>query len=379
MKQDGYLDAMGITHVSSVAALTADEVYGRGGLCARIIDKPADDCVARGIDIDGDDGSVIEDELKRLNVLGALADAVRWSRLYGGACIVPVMQDAGSLSEPMNADTVGKLIELRVFAINEVKVARAYSNILEMNYNQAEIYNIRNIPVHESRLIAVSGGRLPASMKQGIHWRGRSDVSCFDKVHRYEKSLDWAERILKRKQQAVHTMDGLAEILENGAESLVRKRIDMIDQVRGVMNTVVIDGDDKYTVQDLGVSGIDSLVEQFQTGISADCGIPVSILFGVSAAGMNATGAGDFEGYYDMVESLQSVRMMPALERIVQLICAQTAVKTNYADLRLKFRSPYTPTEKEVSEVAKIRAETHKIYADLGVLNVDEIHAEITE
>src|SRR3954463_14715938 len=60
-------------------------LYLSNGLAQKIVDRPADDAFHRGIEIDEDTDDVMSAEYDRLRVLTKMADAVRWTRLYGGA------------------------------------------------------------------------------------------------------------------------------------------------------------------------------------------------------------------------------------------------------------------------------------------------------
>ena len=75
-----------------VTSVSAPILYAQGWIFARIVDAPADKAMAGGFTVAGDDGT-IQNEIDRLKVIATVADALRWARLYGGACIVPVVSD----------------------------------------------------------------------------------------------------------------------------------------------------------------------------------------------------------------------------------------------------------------------------------------------
>jgi hypothetical protein len=65
--------------------LDLSDLYLTNGLAQKIVDRPSDDAVQRGIEIEGDEDNLMGDEYDRLQVLAKLAIALRWSRLFGGA------------------------------------------------------------------------------------------------------------------------------------------------------------------------------------------------------------------------------------------------------------------------------------------------------
>src|SRR5690606_30461732 len=140
-------------------------------------------------------------------------------------------------------------------------------------------------------------------------------------------------------------------------EGVVQKRINLVDSVRGVLNTVAIDSEDEYDVKDMNLSGVKDVLQELQIALSAETGIPVTILFGRSPGGLNATGDADFDGYHEMIEALQRTRLTPALERIISLIYAQRSFTSPPDDWSIKWPALESPTDKELAEVRKANAE----------------------
>lgn len=376
-KQDGYMDAvLGARALQPHVHLSDVTMYAEGGLPARVVDLPADNAVKGGISVTGDTDGVIASEVERLKVLPMLADAARWARLSGGGCILLVVDDGGILREPLNLDRLESIDELRVYDIGDITVDRTYGDPMQRTYGQPEIYRIAvrgagtQVLVHESRLVEVPGEPLPSSMKHdSIPWRGRAAAARpFRRIRDYIESLMLSREILRRKQQAVHKMDGLADAIAADQEELIQKRIAMVDRARSVLNGVAVDGDDEYDIQDSNVTGVNQILQEQQVGLSAECGIPVTLLFGRSPGGQNATGDADFEGYYNLVEQLRSLRMQPALERIISLICAQNTLAGKAPDNWSVVWSPLKQlTQKELADIGKTKAETLKIEADAVV------------
>ena len=123
-----------------------------------------------------------------------------------------------------------------------------------------------------------------------------------------------------------------------------------------------MDAKDDYTVIDLSTVGIRELIAEYQIAVSAECGIPVAILFGRSAAGMNATGEADFDAYYDYLETLQRTKLTPALERITALVLAQAGMQ-DIGDWFIQWKPLKSPTEKQQADLDKARAEARAIQA----------------
>ena len=383
-KEDGYRSALIGNSRRRSFAIEPAEQYARGGIEARVIDVPADVAMSRGVNIDGDDERIIESELERIDLVGNMSEALRWARLDGGSALL-LLTDTGMLSDPL-PDTIGKLNEINVIELHQLTVAPGgyYNDPTLSSYGQPEFYQVRpaNVGgqqsqayfiVHESRLLPVRGESLPTRMKMSarVPWQGRSAADAsFDTISRYRESLRLSMEVLKRKQQAVHKMSGLAELIQNGQEDLVRKRVDLVDDVRSLMNGVAVDAEDDYTVYDQGLSGIRELIGEFQIAVSADSGIPVTSLFGRSSGGLNSTGEGDLEGLYDMCEGIQRTSAQPAIVRLVDAITRQRGI--NAPDKwSVEWPSLWTPTDAQQADTRLKNAQAMKAEADSRMIDLD--------
>lgn len=375
MNQDGYLSAvlgqalLG-TSIAGLGGLDDLAMYAEGGLPARVVDMIPDIAVSRGVAIEGDDR--VGGELDRLKVLPALADAWRWARLTGGGAIVVIARDGRALRDPLNLESLDQVLELKVFTLDDVSATeKRYADPNEANYGMPELYRVRTqaagVPsaeffVHESRLIEIPGDPVPAKLnRKGIPWAGRPAVSrAFRAIRRYGEGLHWALRLLEKKQQAVHKMKGLADAIVADMEGAIRKRVEMVDSVRNALNGVAVDAEDDYQILTSDMSGVKDTLAEFQIALAAETGIPVTQLFGRSAAGLNATGDGDLEALYNTVAMGREVKVNPALERLVSLIRAQRALSAG--DERgeawsIKWPALKPATAKEIAEVRKANAE----------------------
>lgn len=376
INQDGYLSALlgpGMlgAGIDDFCAQDDMAMYAQGGLPARVVDAIPDIAVSRGVDITGDDR--VRAELDRLKVLPALADAWRWARLTGGGAVVVIAKDGRALREPLNLDGLERLEELKVFTLDDVSATdKRYSDPNEANFGIPELYRVRTQTagavsaeffVHESRLIEIPGDPLPAKLnRKGIPWAGRPAVTrAYSAIRRYSDGLRWALRLLEKKQQAVHKMTGLVDAIVAGQERAVRERVEMTDSVRNALNGVAVDSEDDYQILSSDMGGVKDTLAEFQIALAAETGIPVTQLFGRSAAGLNATGDGDLEALYNTVAMGREVKVNPALERLVSLIRAQRTLaaggEAQGEAWSITWPALKPATAKESAEVRKANAE----------------------
>lgn len=341
VRHDGYrnmLNKYGTTQDSSTAYTYAAEdivpdmdltdQYVGNGLFAKIIDAPAEEAVKHGYDFrlnDPDVEEFIADELDRLDWEEIAATAIKWTRLYGGAIIVMLVDDGCALDEPIDWDSVEEIEELRVYerAVVEPDRASLYSYNPEKirrrgsRFQRPEFYTVNSqfgqFRVHESRCLVFQNGKLPetgiysAYLFFGIPEFLRIQTALRETVVTHSLG----PKLLERCVQAVYKMQDLANTLntDEGEETVLR-RLEVIDLARSILNTLVIDKDgEDYDFKSMSLAGVKDIVDSACNMLSAVTNIPQTILFGRSPAGENSTGESDMENYYNYVNKIQKMML----------------------------------------------------------------------
>lgn len=364
--------------------------YARGGLYGRVVDIPADMAVSRGVELEGDDDSVnlAMGELERLDVMAKLADCARWSQLDGCAALLVLTDDSAGLKNPM-PDKFGKVVDIRVIEYDDIDVASAngyYDDPADAKYGAVKTYAIRILGgrnywrtfVHESRIIPIAGKPLPSELRQSekLPWAGRSCMPrVYGAIDKLELIMELGRATMERKQQAVHTMAGLADMLgedETGeGERLVRRRIDLIDQFRSLTNSVAIDGEDGFSVYDLTLNGIPDMINQFRVAVSAESGLSQALLFERTKGGIGDSGNSDLESDYDIAEALQRKQIGPALIRLLSILARQDGKAGIDVNVKVVWPSLWTPTDQQQAETRLKNAQADKVKVDTVATAID--------
>lgn len=395
--------------------LAAELAYAEGGLAATIVDRPADDAVSRGFECEGDERGDVADEWSRLDAAPVMADALRYAFRDGAAAVLVLCEDGPSLAEPLREDRIGAILGLRPLSGARLSAGPyRYADPAHPRYGEPTTYRVRDASggeyeAHETRLLRVPGEPMAASNGGGrgssvsatLSWAGRPRLggNVAEDLRRYQQGLRWLLTLLERKQQPVHAADGLAEMLAaadterrvalaaglavpaDDAYAVVRARARSVDMTRGTLGTVMVDGKDKFSVLDLDLSGVGEVVREFKIALASSTRTPVSILFGESAKGLNATGENDFEGWYGHVAQVQNRCLRPALERLTRLIFRQDAFRAREPERwRVVFSPLWQPSDAERAETAERRARAVKaeadalaVLADLGIATPEEL------
>jgi phage-related protein (TIGR01555 family) len=372
--------------------------YAQGGLSARVVDLPADTATSTGVTVEGV-GPELQAEFDRLSVLPALSDGLRWSLLDGGGALVMITQDPAPMDEPLNPEALIRIEEFRVVSVVDMEAGPlVYDDPKLRNYGMPTQYKIKwhgnkEVLVHESRIIEVPGGPRAfdgiVSTLKNIPWAGAGlSPMALLAINRYRRTVELAEKLMERSQQAIHSMKGLASMILAGQEVAVRKRMDLVDGVRSALNGVAIDSEDNYTISNALNAGIKDTIDKAEIAVSAEVGTPVTILFGRSPGGLNASGDSDWSTFLNQCELYRKRRLSPALERITSLILAQKQV--TFSDVSDEWRVLWNGleqlTKQEAAELenkeadtVKKTAEAVKLMQDTQALSQDEAHEYLRE
>jgi phage-related protein (TIGR01555 family) len=176
----------------------------------------------------------------------------------------------------------------------------------------------------------------------------------------------------------------LAGVLEQpDGDRIIKKRVELMDLCKSVFRSMYFDAGDEtgkgaedFIRENLQLGGVDAVLYIIMMLVSADTGYPITRLFGVSPAGMNATGESDMRNYYDKVRSRQQRVLKPMILQIVKIISKWQKLPEPF----IEFRPLKQMSEKEQAELEKTQADkdkavadTYKAYYDMGVLDPYQI------
>lgn len=354
-------------------------LYEGDGFARRIIDLPAEEMVRAGYDIEGIEGdSEVRAELEGVQALQNLCNAVRWASLFGGSIVVMLVNDGGLFEEPLQVERSKSIEQLRVYDRWQVTHYRKYLDPNDMRFGKTELYMISPVQgtpylVHESRCLIFDGVHVPDRIRERNDGWGASKLQqCYDQLTRFGMSHYWANQLLERAQQAIHGIPELTNLLRSqGGETLVRKRVDLVDMTRSINNTIVIDAAESYDLKSTSLSGVADIMDRLGLALSAVTGIPESLLFGRQQGGLNSTGKADLENWYAKIAQDQNTILLPQLDKLVTV---QLYVMGRFKDdYLIKFSPLSVPSRKDIAETDYKRAQTFEILNNIGALDASEV------
>lgn len=386
------------------------EYYESNGLFAKIIDTPADEAIKHGFKLKDLKDTKIEDfcngALDELGWEDTAATAIKWTRLFGGAIVVLLINDGRGIDEPLDWEHIQSIDDIRVY--DRSLIQPDYSNMFFHSFDDPfntrgsrlgmpEYYDIYskygNFRVHDSRCLVFQNGILPENTTNSVYqiWGVPEYIRLKRAIRDAEIAHGSAVKLLDRSIQAVYKMKDLSnELATDEGEDRVLKRLQTIDMARGLLNSMVIDAEgEDYDFKTFQFTGISDVVDSACNYLSALTSIPQTILFGRSPAGMNSTGESDLENYYNYVQGIQN-RMLKKNIRYLLSVVLQAGLATGeideVPDIDIEFNPLWSMSEQEQANIEQqkaatqqTRAQTAQIYVDMEAIDPSEVRKKLAD
>ena len=368
VKQDGYNEIFNSGgesapkpfFISGAQSYGLGWIYENNGLARRIIDVIPEEMVSPGFKVAGvKDEAAFRSSWDDLEIEGLIVDAFSWRRLYGGSAIVAIINDGRKLTSPAKED--GVLEGIRVYDRSQIAIDKKETNPRNIRYGEPALYKITpggGLPeylIHYTRVKILDGERLPPQQRKRNDGWGASflNKSLIEAIYDYEYCEELATQLLRRKQQAVWKVKGLAEMCDDeDAAYAARLRLAQVDDNSGVGKAIGIDAnDEEYEVLNSDVNGVSEFLQNKFDRIVSLSGIHEIILKSKNVGGVSASQNTALETFYKTVDRQREEHYRPVLEFLLPFVIHEDEWSVEFEPLSM-------PSEKETSETVKNHVES---------------------
>ena len=331
-------------------------------------------------------------ELDRVQRVTALRERVneglRWGRLYGGAAgLIMIRGQEGMLGQPLELESIYPGTFQGLYILDRWQgVVPGMELVFEGGEPVPAYYSITDArgntvaKVHHSRLVRFTGRDLPFLERVAELYWGESEVEALynDVVKHDNVAANMAALTFRANVDTmeVQNLDQLFSVTSGEQQ----RRFWNVMQAQSVMKSnfgmQLVNRGDQIKNTQYTFTGLQEVYDSMCLDLSGASRIPVTKLFGRSPAGMNATGESDLRNYYDYVDTLREAKLRPILEKLLPVL-AMSAWGAVPDGLDITFPPLWTPTAKEVAEIAKTKSEAIVSGYQAGLLNVDTAQKEL--
>jgi uncharacterized protein len=313
-------------------------------------------------------------------------DAAVWGQAFGGGLVLVGCADGRKSSDPLDLDRLEEVQWMRTIPRTDVTGIEVDEEVSSPTFGQPLSYTVSEraggtvleSTWHHTRVVRYPGAR--TTPKQRASNRGW-DLATLDRVvsklSLHDSLWDHTGAMMADGSQGVWSIKGLVQAVANGQLGRIKDRFDIAEKTRSLFRSLLLDADgEKFEYVHRQFGGIDGLLAQSAIRTAAAAQMPVTVLFGQSPAGQNATGESDIRLWYDRVEQWQEDVARPRLERLMELVFRSKTGPTKGVEprgWRATFRPVRKATPMEQGEIRARQAQVDNAYLTTGVLRPEEV------
>lgn len=365
--------------------LKLEAMYRSSWVVGQVVDVVAEDMTREGITLRGmdspEDVEEINQELDRLEIWDNLSDTIKWSRLYGGAIAVMLI-DGQNVSTPLNVNTVGKDQFKGLLVLDRWMVLPDLQDLVTEYgpyYGKPKFYDVIadsvglcNQRIHYSRVIRMDGVNLPYWQSIAENLWGQSVIERLeDRLTIFDSATLGAGQLVYKAHLRTYKVKELRKLIGLGGKAYdnLVKQIQQIRMWQSNEGITLMDAEDTFETHQYSFTGLDSLLLQFGQQIAGATQIPLVRLFGQSPAGLNATGESDLANYYDNINQQQERRMRTPLHTLLAVVSLSVLNKPLPKTFKFDFASLWQIDDEKKASIANSVADAITKVEDSGLIS----------
>jgi len=354
-------------------------LYSTNWLANSVVDVPVEDSLRNWREITSNNAEEIYKEEKRLNLRKTFEKAEKWAKVFGGAAII-IVSDDDTLDKPLNINALSINGIKRLVALDRYNLISdaPNTNILSERYGESEYYTVARggEKVHYTRVVRFDGEESTIEEHtRNNYWGNSIYEKLFAPIENSQTSTQLINGLLYESNIDVYKIKGLNQLVANGQDALVVKRIQMAHDLKSTVNGVVLDADDDFIKNGNTFAGLADIDDKMLQKVSGASHIPVTKLLGIAPSGLNSTGESDLRNYYDNLSTIQESKYSPKLKFFDDLMTASIFGKVQ--EVEYNWASLWQKSDKENADIRLINAQVDNLYLNNGVLEDDEVRSTL--
>ena len=309
-------------------------LYNDSWVFRRAIDKPAQDEILSGFTIHGNsDYTKIYKTYNRYK--NDLTDLLTWGGLFGGAISVMIFEGMNyeDLAKPLKKDRI-KNKRFKLYTVDRwygvsPSVEDLVTNMKDIDYGKPKYYEVtmadgRSCVVHHSWVLRYEHRTAPKLIKNGqLQGWGYSEGShIINELARDDQLKTSITSLVNKSLIEVVKMSGMRGVFmgtDQGNETQLRKRLEMVNWGRTYNSLTFLDKDDDYSHFELtGLSGLAELMEKNMWLISSALEMQ-GILFGDLKGGLSQE-SDAFSRYAKTIKRRCDAYYRPVLYKFLKIL-----------------------------------------------------------
>ena len=353
-----------------------NSLYRGNWVVQNVVGIIPDDMTKKGITLTGSfspkQQADFRNALKCTGLIEKINTGLKWGRLYGGAAgLILIRGQENMLDKPLDINTVMPGAFRGIYIVDRwcgiTPDMELVNDAGDPDFGLPKYYTIngegsRTIArVHHSRIIRFTGRELPYLEKLAELYWGESEIEAiYDDIVKHDNVSANMAGLTFRANVDTMEVQNLEQLFSTRSIEQQKRFWNMMQAqsvVKSNFGMQLVDKDSKITNTQYTFTGLKDVYESMCLDLSGATRIPVTKLFGRSPAGLNATGESDLQNYYDYIDSLREGKLKPIIYKILPVLL-MSALGTIPEGADVAFPPLWTPTAKEISDIARAKSET---------------------
>ena len=352
---------------------TLNILFRDNWIAKAIIEKPANEMLKNGFSIhsqiEPDKIDKIMNIWQKTKKQNKFLKCLKWARLYGGCLLIPMIENQGDLSKPLDYETIMPDSYKGCFTVDRWSGVspsiELVDNITDPDFGQPEYYDVsdnttgKTFRIHHSRVIKMIGREMPYWEEIAETYWGASELEhVYTELKKRDDTSANISFLIFLANIRVFKMDGMSQMLSIGDQQAAQRVYETMKTMNHLMcntGTLAIDKEEDFAMHGYSFTGINDVYESFMLDISGAAEIPVDKLFGRSPSGFNS-GAETLQNYYDTIDEKRETYVREPLEKIVKII-TMSALGEIPDDIEIDFNPVRRPSDLEKSDLAQKNAQ----------------------
>lgn len=357
------------------------------------IDVVADDMTRAGIELlgkmDPDKLEAIKTTATGLGIWDKLGETIQWSRLYGGAIAV-LLVDGQDMSTPLRIKTIRQDQFKGLAVLDRWMVEPSLNDLvteLGPELGLPKFYTVMasapalsRSKIHHSRIIRLGGIKLPYNQALVENLWGISVLErLYDRMIGFDSASTGAAQLVYKAFIRTYKVKDMREIVAAGGEALAGliAYTDMMRRYQGIEGMTLMDTEDDYEGSEHSAfSGLSDALQQLAQQLSGALQIPLVRLFGQSPAGFS-TGDADMRNYYDTIKQQQEKDLRVGVTKIYHCISQSKGI--SFDGIEIEFGSLWQLSDVDKSTIALNVANAVTTVEGAGIIDLATAQKELRQ
>ena len=329
---------------------TLNILFRDNWIAKAIIEKPANEMMKNGFKIQSELDPDKIDEIMRVWISTKtnkkFLQCLKWSRLYGGCLLIPMIEGQEDLSTPLDLDTIMPGQYKGCFTIDRWSGVspslELVDDISDPDFGQPKYYIVTSAPqnystkIHHSRVIKMIGRELPYWEEVAETYWGASELEhVYTELKKRDDTSANIAFLIFLANIRTYSMQDLGQAISMGDQEGLQRVYDTMRAMNQVMcstGMLAIDQDDKFEEHQYTFTGINDVYESFMLDISG--------------------AAETLQNYYDTIDEKRETYVRDPLEKLMKII-TMSAIGKIPDDMTIEFNPIRRSSENEQADLAQ--------------------------